>query len=184
MLLTGFQKLESFFPPCHPGEAEKVTLIATLDDDISPVFPYLNATIKGAKFDPKSQAISFKWHKHGITLHSKKIAITQSQDRAEAEKVLNEIKDLINNTYSERDTIQPSYKTRSGLMWLTIYKLLPQINCGECGVPTCMAFANKMVGEELEITACRHIFTEKYREQWEQLLQLLQQHGYTVLDEA
>ena len=47
MLLKGFTKIETFFPPCHPGEVETVTATAELTDDISEVFPYLNAILKG-----------------------------------------------------------------------------------------------------------------------------------------
>ena len=30
------------------------------------------------------------------------------------------------------------------LSGLDIFKLLPKTNCGDCGVPTCMAFAMKL----------------------------------------
>lgn len=47
MLLKEVGKIETFFPPCHPGEVETLSAIAELTDDISKVFPYLNAILKG-----------------------------------------------------------------------------------------------------------------------------------------
>ena len=40
------------------------------------------------------------------------------------------------------------------LTGLDIFKLLPKTNCGECGVPTCMAFAMKLAAKNVELAAC------------------------------
>ncbi len=40
------------------------------------------------------------------------------------------------------------------LTGLDIFKLLPKTNCGECGVPTCMAFAMKLAAKNAELSAC------------------------------
>jgi acetyl-CoA decarbonylase/synthase complex subunit gamma len=40
------------------------------------------------------------------------------------------------------------------LTGLDIFKLLPRTNCGECGVPTCMAFAMKLAAKNAELAAC------------------------------
>lgn len=40
------------------------------------------------------------------------------------------------------------------LTGLNIFKLLPKTNCGECGVPTCMAFAMKLAAKNAELSAC------------------------------
>jgi acetyl-CoA decarbonylase/synthase complex subunit gamma len=50
-----------------------------------------------------------------------------------------------------------SEKKKAGLKELSpidIYKLLPKINCKECGVDNCMAFATKIVNRELNIDQC------------------------------
>jgi len=38
-----------------------------------------------------------------------------------------------------------------------IFKLLPKTNCGECGVPTCLAFAMALAGGKAELARCRYI---------------------------
>lgn len=37
---------------------------------------------------------------------------------------------------------------------MDIYKLLPQTNCGECGVPTCLAFAMQLSRKQASLDAC------------------------------
>ncbi len=43
---------------------------------------------------------------------------------------------------------------------LQIFKLLPKTNCGECGVPTCMAFAMKLAAKNAELAACPYASEE------------------------
>jgi acetyl-CoA decarbonylase/synthase complex subunit gamma len=40
------------------------------------------------------------------------------------------------------------------LSGLEIFKLLPKTNCGDCGVPTCMAFAMKLAQKKAELAEC------------------------------
>jgi acetyl-CoA decarbonylase/synthase complex subunit gamma len=46
------------------------------------------------------------------------------------------------------------------LSGLDIFKLLPRTNCGECGVPTCMAFAMKIAQKKAELSSCPHASEE------------------------
>jgi hypothetical protein len=43
---------------------------------------------------------------------------------------------------------------------LDIYKRLPGTNCGKCGVPTCMAFAQKVKKNQLNIRGCPYVSEE------------------------
>jgi acetyl-CoA decarbonylase/synthase complex subunit gamma len=40
---------------------------------------------------------------------------------------------------------------------IEIYKLLPKTNCGECGFPTCLAFAMQLANMKVELSACPHV---------------------------
>ena len=46
------------------------------------------------------------------------------------------------------------------LSGLDIFKLLPKTNCGDCGVPTCMAFAMKLAQKKSELKECPHASEE------------------------
>jgi len=46
------------------------------------------------------------------------------------------------------------------LSGLDIFKLLPKTNCGDCGVPTCMAFAMKLAQKKADLSQCPHASEE------------------------
>lgn len=56
---------------------------------------------------------------------------------------------------------------------IDVYKLLPRTNCGECGVPNCMAFATKVVNGETVIDECPPLLTPQYTEAYHNLSELL-----------
>jgi acetyl-CoA decarbonylase/synthase complex subunit gamma len=47
-----------------------------------------------------------------------------------------------------------------GLTGIEIFKLLPKTNCGDCGVPTCLAFAMNLASGKAELDACPHVSEE------------------------
>jgi len=46
------------------------------------------------------------------------------------------------------------------LSGLDIFKLLPKTNCGDCGVPTCLAFAMKLAQKQAQLDQCPHASEE------------------------
>ena len=47
-----------------------------------------------------------------------------------------------------------------GLTGIQIFKLLPKTNCGECGVPTCLAFAMNLASGKAELDKCPYVSEE------------------------
>jgi len=47
-----------------------------------------------------------------------------------------------------------------GLTVIQIFKLLPKTNCGECGVPTCLAFAMNLASGKAELDSCPYVSDE------------------------
>ena len=47
-----------------------------------------------------------------------------------------------------------------GLTGIQIFKLLPKTNCGECGVPTCLAFAMNLASGKAELASCPYVSEE------------------------
>ena len=43
---------------------------------------------------------------------------------------------------------------------MEIYKLLPKKNCGECKLPTCLAFAMQLANQKIALEACPHVSPE------------------------
>ncbi|MBU2534782.1 MAG: acetyl-CoA decarbonylase/synthase complex subunit gamma [Chloroflexi bacterium] len=46
------------------------------------------------------------------------------------------------------------------LTGIEIFKLLPKTNCGDCSVPTCLAFAMNLASGKVELSACPHVSEE------------------------
>ena len=51
-----------------------------------------------------------------------------------------------------------------GLTGIQIFKLLPKTNCGECGIPTCLAFAMNLASGKAELDSCPYVSDEAREE--------------------
>ncbi len=47
--------------------------------------------------------------------------------------------------------------TKENLVPLELYKLTPKTNCGDCGYPSCLAFATHVVKGEISVDKCIHM---------------------------
>ena len=56
---------------------------------------------------------------------------------------------------------------------LEVYKFLPQTNCGDCGEPTCMAFASHMIDRSLKLEDCPPLLEDKFKKKYLKLAELL-----------
>jgi len=165
--------------PCL-ADPEKIRVIAEISDEIHEVFPYLNATLKGCIYNHPANTLTIKKDQKLITLHVLHITLAKIEDENEAEELLKWLKDLVNETYEKRGQIEPNYSMAAELKALDIFKLLPGTNCKKCGEPTCLAFAVKLVGRDIEITKCDPLFSEKYQEKRDVLIELLRAAGFEI----
>jgi ArsR family metal-binding transcriptional regulator len=163
--------------PCL-ADPEKIRVIAEISGEIHEAFPYLNATLKGCIYNHPALTLTIKKDGKLLTLHARHITLAKIEDEKEAEEILGWLKDLINETYAKRDRIEPNYSKGEELKALDIFKLLPGTNCKRCGEPSCLAFAVKVVGRDIEITKCDPLFSEKYQEKQKVLVELLKAAGY------
>jgi len=143
MLLNRYRK--EFCRPPNP-EAQHLRCVAYLDENISDVLPYLNTVLKGHQYIKKPPSLTLKFNGKLITLYSKEIGINIVKDEDEADKILEWLKEKINDTWEKRGEIKPSFVTVQKPGILNILKLLPKTNCQECGQPTCMVFASLVSG--------------------------------------
>ncbi|MCS7113136.1 MAG: acetyl-CoA decarbonylase/synthase complex subunit gamma [Candidatus Bathyarchaeota archaeon] len=57
---------------------------------------------------------------------------------------------------------------------MDVYKLLPRLNCGRCGISTCLGFAAKLVERAARLEECTPLFEEeRYRDNLSQLREVL-----------
>lgn len=177
MLVHDFTDIYIFRPECNFAFAT-VNVIATFDADVSPVLPYLNATLGSYAFDAESSTLTLKNSGKLVTIRPRTVAINGLKDQEEVYRVLERLKREINTTYEQWDTIKPSNKSRPLVNMMQILKYLPMTNCRECGEPTCMAFAAKVRDGEKGPDDCPPLTIEKK----EELQKFLMVEGWTLLD--
>ncbi len=173
-MLLRYYEPEISLPPCDTT-SQTVNVVAKLSDDISPVFPYLNAVLKNCIYNHEAQLITIREKGRMITMRPREIAISGLESTDEVVKALEHWKEIINRVWEEREKIEPSHKRRERLTALAIYKLLPGTNCKACGEPTCFVFATKLAAGQVEVTRCLPLFEDDYQEKREALLKMLEE---------
>jgi ArsR family metal-binding transcriptional regulator len=160
-------------PACEPG-AEYWNATARFQDDISDVFPYLNARWQGAIYSPEAKQITCRFEERAVALKSHEITINNLPDRDVATIELEKIIADVNRIWMDRESITPRHTPRRRLVAMEVYQLLPQTNCKLCGQATCFAFASQITVGAADLQACTPLFDEaEYAEKRRKLLDML-----------
>ncbi len=159
MLLTGYS-LEIFRSKCNP-DAQSLHCFAHLNDDVGAVLPYLNTVLGGFGYIKEPPALTLRSSGKLITIHPRKIAVNALQDEEQAEKIVAWLQREINNAWENRESIEPSVQGAKRPALMEVLKLLPKTNCKECGEPTCMVFAVRVIEGVKDQTYCPSLPQEK-----------------------
>lgn len=160
MFIKDYQ-LRIVLSDCNPS-SQKVNAIADLSEDITEILPYLNTALKGLHYFEEEKILTIKRKGRLITFRPRQIALTKLEDENEARGVMEELRQIVNEIYTNKDHIKPTYTSRPAVRPLEVFKLLPGKNCKECGETTCMAFALKLVNDDLELERCPLLFTKEF----------------------
>ena len=152
MLIDDYE-IEISTPACDlesPVYMAKVTLSV----DISEALPYINATVEKGEFMADPPVLVWKEDSRKYALRAREMAVSNLADREQANEVVDALVARINAIWADRDNREPSYATWKKPKALDIFKLLPRTNCGECGLPTCMAYAAKLTEQKKTLEDC------------------------------
>jgi ArsR family metal-binding transcriptional regulator len=144
------------YPGCHAGSDNFIADIE-VDRDLTDLLPYLNASAENAKYLPKSNWILFTFRGYpqaedgcwDVAVREKIISVKTFNDNNVAKKICGEVIHYLNDLTLKIGEIKPSYKEWNPPQAIEIYKNLPKTNCQQCGLATCLAFATKLVLEEM-----------------------------------
>jgi ArsR family metal-binding transcriptional regulator len=164
---------------CMPTST-KFNAIVDLEVDIGDLLPYLATVIRGCTYIHGTGELNYMDGGHIIAIRPRQITVTALEDEAEAHQVCQELQNMINQVDQQRESITPTLRKQARLDPLTVYRELPQTNCGECGEATCMAFAARVVSRELRATGCKPLLEKEYNSQRERLWQMLKEAEYEV----
>lgn len=167
MLIEGYD-MEVFTPACDPGSVSFAAR-ARLNSDITDVFPYLNASLQCAIYYPAANALTWKKEGHSVAFHPFEILASNLEDRESARQEMQELIELVNQTWERRNEITPDSSMRQRPTPMAIYKLLPNIYCKKCGEATCYSFALKLAAAQKKLADCPLLFEPKYADNLKQL---------------
>jgi len=143
MLLSGYEK-ELFLPECN-SSFQSLHCIARLHEDITDALPLLNAELGGHQYIKSPPSVTFRINGRLITLHPKKIAINALESAEQADRILEWLREQINDVWERRGEIEPSFDAPGTPKLIDILRLLPRTNCRRCGQPTCVVFATQIM---------------------------------------
>ena len=171
MLLQDYKVAKVGRSFCNP---EWIAVIAELSDDISEVFPYLNAVVKNAVYTPEAQNLNFKIDAGAVSLMPREMSVGQVTCEEDAIKVLDYVKEMINDTWEKRASITPVYERKEEIKAKDIVNFLPKTNCRDCGLPTCFAFAVALLKGQKRLSDCPALSKPEFAQDKEALARLLQ----------
>jgi len=146
MFIKGFSDLNLSEAGVRARFMEGVCLGAhfKLDEDVSPLFPYINATVQGARFYDNPDNVQFEIDDVRCTLYPNDVMAVAFENQDQALQFAQRLIDFLNHLYLEKDSIKPNHKKYKPVSAFDFFKLLPQTNCKKCGFLTCMAFAGAL----------------------------------------
>jgi ArsR family metal-binding transcriptional regulator len=161
--------------PClaDPG---KIIVIGETDAAIDGALPLLNAILPNViSYHPFAGTMTLRRRPGLITLYPTQVMITQVADVEEGLALLATMRDLLNQTWAQRDEIQPRHTGRRVPRPLDVYELLPRTNCRACGEATCMAFAFGLLESRHQPQECPPLADPTYAAQRRALAEMLDQ---------
>ncbi|MEW5957125.1 MAG: (Fe-S)-binding protein [Chloroflexota bacterium] len=146
--------------PCL-AEPGKIIVIGRPSRAIDGLLPLVAAVAPSViAFNPVAGQLTLRRQPGLITFYADKVMITQVTDTAEGLELLEAIRDLLNQCWAQRDTIEPVTTVRRRPRPLDVWELLPQTNCRQCGEATCLAFACALLLNRQTVADCRPLMTE------------------------
>ena len=144
-------------PECHP-DADWHRVFVDLNDDITEVLPYLNAELDGAEYSRNAQVLLWSTAERKYAFRPREIAIAPVMRKAEAQGFVTDVVNTVNSIWARRAEIEPRFdEKKPAPNLLDVYRLLPRTDCGDCGSPSCMAFATVVRHDPAKAALCPHI---------------------------
>lgn len=154
-------RIEVFRPECNPSFTI-VNGAAYLDEDISDLLPYLNATQAKAQYFPKSPYLKFDWQGHRVVVQGSEVRVYNFPDDRDAYRGVEEVVRLIQDVEAKKEEITPDYAPYNPPKALDLFKLMPKkSSCGKCGFTSCMAFAVALSADETELELCEELVKDE-----------------------
>jgi len=162
------------------ADPDKIRVFANFSDNVSEVIPYLNSVLPGVTYNNDGPTITFMKGPMLITIYPNRIAAAKVNDEKAAIVMLEWLRDLINDTFKNKDEIEPCFEQKVRLNPIELYKYLPGTNCKQCGQLTCLAFAVQVLSGENNIVNCTDLNKPDFKEKRAMLFDTLSAMGFEI----
>lgn len=112
-----------------------------LDQDVSRLFPYINAILDEALYYEKPAHVRFLWNGYRCFLYPDMVAAHFFETKTAAKDFIAGFIDFLNGVEDQKKNTKPNHERIKPIPIIDILRILPKTNCRECGYLTCMAFA-------------------------------------------
>ena len=128
-----------------------------VDGDFSHLFPFIQSTANEVVHYEFPEYIQFQLDDILCALYPPDIVVSRFfHGREQALEFAQGLIDYLNELEFHISRIKPNFKKLSRLHVPEILHFLPMTNCGECGFPTCMAFAGAVSRRRARLIMCAH----------------------------
>jgi len=139
--------------PC-PADPGRIIVVGRPSRGMAEVLPYLASLPNAIAYNPEAVALTLRRDPGFITFYDQIIYITKVGGLDEGLALLEVLTEAVNTTWQHRSKLKPVTSRRRAPGLLDIWALLPHTNCGQCGVPTCMAFATGLLQQSHHVAQC------------------------------
>ncbi len=139
--LSGYRNLQITRSGAFAWPGAQLGIRFEVDRDLSPLFPFINASVAGARYWQTPERIQIDFHGARCTLYPLEILAASFADQARVRDFCRRLVAFCNDLHARRHEIRPRYRQSPAPTPLAIYRILPRTNCGQCGQPSCLAFA-------------------------------------------
>jgi len=164
--------------PCMT-DPEKIKFIAQADKTLGDILSILYLVLPNANYSESLGMVSYKQNQRLVTVFSTgKIGMTYVKDRQEADRLVQELKALVNRAIiyclnhgkPDLKLIEARKKVNVNMM----YQFLPRSDCKECGEAGCYAYAVKLVNGDVGLETCKPLLTVENFDKMSSLKSMMQ----------
>jgi ArsR family metal-binding transcriptional regulator len=155
------------------ADVTKNRVVAELSDDISAVFPYVNAILPAAMYNPGGNSLTVRRGMRLLTFYPHVAVLAKVDGERDAREQLEWFRDICNDVWARHAELTPLLERRAALGFLDVYRLLPQSNCRQCGERTCVAFAVGLLMGQRTLDECPRCSEPEYADAASRLRELL-----------
>jgi ArsR family metal-binding transcriptional regulator len=146
------------------ADVDRIKFIAQADRPLGEVLSILYLYLPNANYSEGLGMVSYKQNRRLATVFSTgKIGMTYVKDKQEAERLVEELRGLINRAityhiiHGSPDSKLIDAKRRLSVK--TVYDSLPRTNCKECGEDSCYAFAIRLTNGDQSLDSCKPLLS-------------------------